>query len=100
MEFFTLQKSLQNGKSYLVCTKDDQIQWVVDLQDLPLGALRRAQRLLTQAEAETDSGSDFDKLDLSYGKDNAPNSKGKGKERVEWSTKPRTDIGSRPNKHA
>ncbi|KAF9535430.1 hypothetical protein CPB83DRAFT_754215 [Crepidotus variabilis] len=70
-----------------------------NLQDLPLGALRRAQTLLRRAEPETDSGSSDDHST----DDEAPETldvKGKARERVEWSTKPRSDLAKRSNKHA
>jgi len=75
-----------------------------DLQELPLGALRRAQRVLSQAEPESDS--DSDDADSNSDSDNDPeahSSKKKGKEKVqkvEWSAKPRKDISKRSNKHA
>ena len=77
-----------------------------DLQDLPLGALRQAQRILGQAQAESDSESDSDE---ESGDDSADepsavlDTKGKGKEKVEkveWSIKKREDIAKRSNKHA
>ncbi|KJA29470.1 hypothetical protein HYPSUDRAFT_50857 [Hypholoma sublateritium FD-334 SS-4] len=76
-----------------------------DLQDLPLGALRQAQRILGQAEAESDSESDSD--GESGGSADEPptvlDTKGKGKEKVEkveWSIKRRDDIAKRSSKHA
>ncbi|KAF8168144.1 hypothetical protein B0H34DRAFT_48463 [Crassisporium funariophilum] len=75
-----------------------------DLQDLPLGALRRAQHVLTQAEPESDSESASD-ADSEGGSNVGPENhdtkgKGKEKERVEWSIKRRTDISKRSSKHA
>lgn len=69
-----------------------------------MGALRQAQRVLSQAEPDSDSDSDADSNDDSS--DSGPEThdvKGKGKEKiekVEWSAKPRTDITKRSSKHA
>ena len=77
-----------------------------DLQDLPLGALRQAQRILGQAQAESDSESDSDEESGDDSADEPPavlDTKGKGKEKVEkveWSIKKREDIAKRSNKHA
>ena len=73
------------------------------MQDLPLGALRRAQHLLSQAEPDSDSENESDDDGESGGDDEKPTTldmKGKGKEKVEWSIKPRTDISKRSSKHA
>lgn len=73
-----------------------------DLKDLPLGALLRARRAFTQAEAnsasdsDTNSGSDSD-LEAERTVEEV---KGKGNEKVEWSIKPRKDIPKRSNKNA
>ncbi|KAF9568431.1 DUF947-domain-containing protein [Agrocybe pediades] len=75
-----------------------------NLQELPLGALRRAQRVLSQAQPDSDSDSgDSESNSESEDEPEAHSSKGKGKEKVEkveWSAKPRTDIAKRANKHA
>lgn len=80
-----------------------------DLQDLPLGALRQAQRILSQAEAESDSDSNTDADESGSGSDDdAPtveDLKGKGKakekvQKVEWSAKRRDDIAKRSSKNA
>ncbi|KAF8961000.1 hypothetical protein BDZ97DRAFT_1905681 [Flammula alnicola] len=61
-----------------------------NLHDLPLGALRQAQRILSQAEPESDSesGSDSGDGESASGSDDAP------------PAKPRTDISKRSSKHA
>ncbi|KAJ3516250.1 hypothetical protein NLJ89_g1241 [Agrocybe chaxingu] len=71
-----------------------------NLQDLPLGALRRAQQLLSRApEGDSDSASDSD--EGSGAEEDIPEVHDvKAKERVEWSIKPRNDISKRSNKHA
>ncbi|KAL1681466.1 hypothetical protein EV122DRAFT_260851 [Schizophyllum commune] len=76
-----------------------------DLSDLPLGALRKAQRSLAQAEvdeseseSEAGSGSD-DGSDDDSGPETS-NTKGKETERVEWSAHPKKDIAKRSSKHA
>ncbi|KAI4523067.1 DUF947-domain-containing protein [Schizophyllum commune Loenen D] len=76
-----------------------------DLSDLPLGALRKAQRSLAQAEvdeseseSEAGSGSD-DGSDDDSGPETS-NTKGKEPERVEWSAHPKKDIAKRSSKHA
>ncbi|KAH9486974.1 rRNA biogenesis protein RRP36 [Psilocybe cubensis] len=73
-------------------------------ENLPLGALRRAQRILSQAEPESDSDSEADSERISSNSGSETyNTKGKGKEKgqkVEWSAKPRTDITKRSSKHA
>ncbi|CAA7265840.1 unnamed protein product [Cyclocybe aegerita] len=76
-----------------------------NLQDLPLGALRRAQLLLSHAEPEGDSDSASDSDEGSATEEDTPEvhdvkGKGKEKERVEWSIKPRNDISKRSSKHA
>lgn len=73
-----------------------QITFPPDLRNLPLGALRRAQELLKLAVAESESESD---TSLDEDSTEVPILKRKGKERVEWSTKPLAD-GGRRNKHA
>lgn len=73
-----------------------------DLKDLPLGALLRAQRAFNQANAssasdsDTNNGSDSD-LEAERIMEDV---EGKGKEKVEWSIKPRKDIPKRSNKNA
>ena len=67
-----------------------------------MGALVRAQRAFVQAktdspsDTDTNNGSDSDLEDERSIED----VKGKGKEKVEWSIKPRKDIPKRPNKNA
>ena len=73
-----------------------------DLKDLPLGALLRAQRAFNQAnsssasDSDTNNGSDSD-LEAERIMEVV---EGKGKEKVEWSIKPRKDIPKRSNKNA
>ena len=67
-----------------------------------MGALRRAQRSFIQVDAnsasdsDTNSGPDSD----SEAERTIEDVKGKGKEKVEWSIKPRKDIPKRANKNA
>lgn len=61
-----------------------------------MGALRKAQRALAKANADSDS-EDESSSDEASENQHVPTSKGKEKE---WSTKPRTDIAKRSNKHA
>lgn len=73
-----------------------------DFSGLPLGTLRRAQNVLDQAEAISDSENNSDtEDDVEEGPKSLTN-KGKDrvKEKVEWSLKPRHDISKRSNKHA
>ena len=70
-----------------------------------MGALRKAQRSLAQAEvdeseseSEAGSGSD-DGSDDDSGPETS-NTKGKEPERVEWSAHPKKDIAKRSSKHA
>lgn len=59
----------------------------LDLQNLPLGALRRAQKLLNQVVTESDSDdSSEDEQDKLHD--------------FKWNTKPQARIASRSNKHA
>lgn len=81
-------------KPYVAHTKPNDIR--SDLENLPLGALRRAQQLLKRAV--TDSGSDSDEPPDEL-QTKARDVKGKAREKVEWSTKPLID-GGRRNKHA
>ncbi|KAJ7293541.1 hypothetical protein C8J57DRAFT_1269308 [Mycena rebaudengoi] len=69
-----------------------------NLSNLPLGALLRAQRALTQAEA-SDSEDDSENSD-SDSKPAKITLKGKEKEKPEWSIQPRHDIAKRAHKHA
>jgi ribosomal RNA-processing protein 36 len=71
----------------------------LDLSNVPLGALLRAQRALTQANA-SDSESDSSSDDESEPKPESTSLKGKEKEKPEWSIKPRHDIAKRAHKHA
>ncbi|KAJ7092687.1 hypothetical protein C8R44DRAFT_816289 [Mycena epipterygia] len=70
-----------------------------DLSNLPLGALLRAQRALTQANV-SDSESDHSSEDESEPKPERTSLKGKEKEKPEWSIQPRHDIAKRAHKHA
>jgi len=76
------------------------LSFTADLQKLPLGVLRKAQSVLKQAEPESDEEADSDSSDGSS--DGEPtehrSSKGKEKERVEWSSK-HISV-KRANKHA
>jgi len=67
-----------------------------DLSNLPLGALLRAQRALKQAQASDSEDSENE----SNGRPERTSSKGKEKEKPEWSIEPRHDIAKRANKHA
>ena len=75
-----------------------------DLKDLPLGALLKAQRAFiptkasSASDSDTNSGSDSE-LEAERTID-TEDVKGKGKEKVEWSIKPRKDIPKRSNKNA
>ena len=68
-----------------------------DLKDLPLGTLLRAQRAFIQAEVDSASNSDTSGSNSDL---EAEEVKGKGKEKVEWSIKPRKDIPKRTHKNA
>ncbi|KAJ7492659.1 hypothetical protein FB451DRAFT_1219169 [Mycena latifolia] len=70
-----------------------------DLSNLPLGALLRAQRALTQANA-SDSESESSSEDESDPKPESTSLKGKEKGKPEWSIHPRHDIAKRAHKHA
>ncbi|KAF9453857.1 DUF947-domain-containing protein [Macrolepiota fuliginosa MF-IS2] len=72
-----------------------------DLSTLPFGALRKAQYALSHAEAVTDSEDEDEDEDTDPDSVDAPvHQPDGGKKGVEWSTKPRTDIAKRSNKHA
>ncbi|KAI5898544.1 DUF947-domain-containing protein [Schizophyllum commune H4-8] len=76
-----------------------------DLSDLPLGALRKAQRSLAQAEvdesvSESKAGSGSDDDSDNDSSPETTNTKGKEPERVEWSAHPKKDIAKRSSKHA
>uniref|UniRef100_A0A8H7Y7Y7 rRNA biogenesis protein RRP36 n=1 Tax=Psilocybe cubensis TaxID=181762 RepID=A0A8H7Y7Y7_PSICU len=97
--------SLKNSATRKSVTAETSAYLLIsDLQNLPLGALRRAQRILSQAEPESDSDSEADSERISSNSGSETyNTKGKGKEKgqkVEWSAKPRTDITKRSSKHA
>ncbi|KAG5647949.1 hypothetical protein DXG03_006983 [Asterophora parasitica] len=68
-----------------------------DLYGLPLGALRKAQNMLSQAEVDSE---DSDESENENEESEPVSAKGKEKEKPEWSIKPRTDIAKRANKHA
>lgn len=73
------------------------------MDNLPLGALRKAQRALAHTKAanypEGDISSSEDESEAESGA-RSLNMKGKQKEIPEWSTKPRTDLAKRSSKHA
>ncbi|KAL1739973.1 hypothetical protein HDZ31DRAFT_68403 [Schizophyllum fasciatum] len=73
------------------------------LSDLPLGALRKAQRSLAQAEVvESDSESEAESNSGDESDGSAPeaiSAKGKEPERVEWSAHPK-QVAKRSSKHA
>ncbi|KAG6911997.1 hypothetical protein DXG01_000245 [Tephrocybe rancida] len=73
-----------------------------DLSGLPLGALRKAQTMLARAEVEMDSDeSENEEGDEASEPEHEPVSdKGKEREKVEWSLKPKKEIAKRANKHA
>jgi len=75
----------------------------IDLSSLPLGTLRKAQRALVHAKSIGDSEDDSSMQGASDVKGLEARDidlKGKQKEKPEWSTKPRTDLVKRSNKHA
>ena len=89
---------LKNSALSLISPSDTVLRnSLSDLENFPLGALRQAQHL---AEAESGSDSEKDSDIDSEAEPEAHDIKGKMKERVEWSAKPRTDISKRSNKHA
>lgn len=76
-----------------------------DLASLPLGALRRAQRALSRAQAEENSSeSEEDERSESESEPEKVSAKGKESKpdahKPKWSSKPRTDIEKRANKNA
>ncbi|KAF9076231.1 hypothetical protein BDP27DRAFT_1398466 [Rhodocollybia butyracea] len=64
-----------------------------NLSTLPMGALRRAQKMLNSQAISEGSGPSDSENESSEGEDNDPR-------KPEWSTKPRSDIAKRKNKHA
>ncbi|KAJ7487561.1 hypothetical protein B0H11DRAFT_2013865 [Mycena galericulata] len=88
------EQSSGAGPSQLKSLKDD-------LSNVPLGALLRAQRALTQANAsDSESEDSSEDGDDSNSKSEPVSLKGKEKEKPEWSIQPRHDIAKRANKHA
>ncbi|KAG6842241.1 hypothetical protein C0991_000211 [Blastosporella zonata] len=73
-----------------------------DLSGLPLGALRKAQNLLAQAEidVESDESNNEEDEEASEPQVEPSSDKGKNREKVEWSLKPKKEIAKRANKHA
>lgn len=78
------------------------INLTADLSDLPLGALRQAQRVLNKVEPISDSGdSSGDELGDDTGESDSEHEPGLGGSKgKEWSVKPRIDISKRSSKHA
>lgn len=76
------------------CTRIDSR---TDLSILPLGALRKAQRALALAQAESDFDEDGDSSD---GEISAGDSGKVEQKRPEWNTNPRRDLAKRSSKHA
>jgi len=92
---------LKNSPLSLISLSDTVLRnSLSDLESFPLGALRQAQHVLHLAEAESGSDSEKDSSVDSEVEPEVHDIKGKRKERVEWSAKPRTDISKRSNKHA
>ncbi|KAF9241179.1 hypothetical protein BU15DRAFT_45272 [Melanogaster broomeanus] len=74
-----------------------------DLSTLPMGILRNAQRSLALTQALSDSDSDQSGDYATESEDDGahpPGAKGKGKEKPDRTTKPKTDLAKRANKHA
>ncbi|EDR14971.1 uncharacterized protein LACBIDRAFT_300621 [Laccaria bicolor S238N-H82] len=73
-----------------------------NLSNLPLGALRKAQRVLKQVEPISDSDdSSGDELEDDTGESESEHEPGLGSSKgKEWSVKPRFDISKRSSKHA
>ena len=71
----------------------------LDLSNLPLGALRKAQHTLRQAEVYSESEPD-DESNQSSTDDEESDDQSKGKKKLEWSLKPKSEIPKRRNKHA
>lgn len=69
----------------------------VDLSDLPLGILRRAQQFVSQDNANFEDSDTGDEGESSY---DGTHSKAKNKEMSERGRKPRSTIAKRLNKHA
>ncbi|KXN90067.1 rRNA biogenesis protein RRP36 [Leucoagaricus sp. SymC.cos] len=77
----------------------------IDLSQLPFGTLKKAEYVLNHAEVvtglEADDDEESDDDSISASEDDGPVAQtSNGKSSVEWSTKPRRDIGKRSNKHA
>lgn len=70
----------------------------LDLSNFPLGALRKAQYTLGQAEVYSESEAD-DESNQSSGDDGESKDQSKGKRKPEWSLKPKSEIPKRRNKH-
>lgn len=75
--------------------------FTADLSNIPLGALRKVQHALSQAEAVDESG-DEDSDSEQHSEDDVPppRLKGEDKAKPEWNTKRRTDLAKRSSKHA
>ena len=69
---------------------------------MPLGTLRKAQRVLAHARVDSHSEDGSPDEDSSEDETRAHglDTNDKQKEKPEWSTKPRTDLAKRSNKHA
>lgn len=73
---------------------------ILDLLDLPLGALRKAQRVLAQATVDSD---DSDGTQSGEGPEGFQHEKPTAKKmevKPEWNLKPRSGIAKRSNKNA
>ncbi|KIM85149.1 hypothetical protein PILCRDRAFT_350214 [Piloderma croceum F 1598] len=74
-----------------------------DLDSLPLGTLRKAQRVLAHARVNIhseDGGSSGEDGSEDETGAHGLDTEGKQKEKPEWSTKPRIDLAKRSSKHA
>lgn len=73
------------------------------MDSLPLGTLRKAQRVLAHARVDIhseDGGPSGEDGSEDETEAHGLDTKGKQKEKPEWSTKPRTDLAKRSSKHA
>ncbi|KAG6890432.1 hypothetical protein C0995_008786 [Termitomyces sp. Mi166 len=70
------------------------------LSGLPLGVLRKAQNMLSKTEADTESDESEEEEEEFEPEPQLMSEKGKEREKVEWSTRPKKEIAKRANKHA
>ncbi|KAG6857526.1 hypothetical protein H0H87_000125 [Tephrocybe sp. NHM501043] len=91
------------GGSLFYALEDVQCSYYyTDLSSLPLGALRKAQSMLAQAEVgmESEDSEEEEEEEAPEQEFASMSEKGKKAEKVEWSLKPRKEIAKRANKHA